>query len=81
MCSTLPLLLAPQKWQLGLLVSLHLLGQEFAPTVHICSCFSSHTGSLHFVVQGAVCPGASTAALGPGSQFPPRLSKLMVEGR
>ena len=28
------LLQATQKWQLGFLVSLHLLGTEFAPTVH-----------------------------------------------
>ena len=36
---TLFLLQALQKWQLGFLVSLYLLGPEFAPTVHARSYF------------------------------------------
>ena len=62
--------------------SLYLWGQEFAPTVRVCNCFSSHTVSLHFVAQGAVCPGASIVMhCSTGSQVPACLMKLMVEGR
>ena len=50
------------------LVSLYLLGPEFAPTAHARSYFLSHIVSLYFVAQGEVYPGASTAAKGPRSQ-------------
>ena len=58
------------KVQLGFLVSSYLLGQEFAPTMHVRNCFSSHTVSLYFVAQGVVCPGASIAAQQPRAPGP-----------
>ena len=54
---------ALQKWKLGFLVSLYLLGAEFAPVVPAGSYFESHTVSLYLVAPGEVCPGASIAAL------------------
>ena len=57
------------KVQLGFLVSLYLLGQEFAPTVHVRNCFSSHTVSLHFVALGEMCPGVNIAALQKEPKF------------
>ena len=53
--STLLLLQALQKWQLGFLVSLYLLGPEFSPTAHTHCYFQSGTDSLYFVVPGEVC--------------------------
>ena len=58
------------KVQMGFLVSLYLLGQEFAPPVHVHNCFSSHTVSLHFVAQRVVCPGASIAVQQPRAPGP-----------
>ena len=75
MCSTLllvrHLVFAPgsSKVSVGfLLVSLYLLGPEFALTAHARSYFWSQTVSLYFVAQGEVCPGASIARKGPRSQ-------------
>ena len=41
---------------------------QFAPTAHALSYFESHIVSLYLVAQGDICPGASTAGKGPGSQ-------------
>ena len=68
--STLFLLQALQKRQLGFLISLYLLGPEFAPTGHACSYFDCHTVSLYFVPGGEVCPGKALQHRKEGSQVP-----------
>ena len=68
--STLFLLQALQKRQLGFLISLYLLGPEFAPTGHACSYFDCHTVSLYFVPGGEVCPGKALQHCKEGSQVP-----------
>ena len=64
--------------------SLCIFCPEFAPTLHACSYFHSHTVSLYFVAGGEMCAGASTAAKGPRSQpvsFPTeRLYTLILKG-
>ena len=68
--STLFLLQALQKRQLGFLISLYLLGPEFASTGHACSYFDCHTVSLYFVPGGEVCPGKALQHRKEGSQVP-----------
>ena len=77
--------LCSRPFKSGSLVSLYLLGLEFAPTAQAYSYFQSHTVSLHFVAQGEVCTDANIAALQQlGSQVPACLittkNKIILSG-